>query len=334
MAKIPFAIHRPTGRMVEVSSVPPGRACECVCPSCRQSVQARQGGVYEWHFSHDSSPGNTPGVECDISFHVCCRQFIIESALAGKLPSLMTPGLSISHELSDGVTRAQRVARPLLHEALIWGKGISNFDLAVNVNGYGLHVYFSYPGRESPAIPEGERKAGFLKIKITPIKKAIERDKRYGKNILEQADILFKGEGFKQWLLHPRVKTQAFKEEKAKLVAEWKRENEELRIQGERNIKAREKRGRNLVFQRKNDALSGHHSLLYAHKEISPPARLIAKHDVLSSDERLVARFYSTVYKLYLDAGRSQREAVQLLLKHESNSRKVERLAWIKRQRR
>lgn len=334
MSKIPFAIHKPTGRMVEVSSVVSGRDCECICPSCRQSVQARQGSVYEWHFAHDSAPGTTPGVECDISFHVCCRQFIIEAALAGQLSSLMTPSLSISYEIDGGMTRAQRVAHPVLQENLIWKKGLSNFDIYANVDGYGINVYFSYPDRESPVIPEHEIGAGFLKVDITPIKKSIEEDKRNGQSILEQADSLFKEEGHKRWLSHPRTHTRAFSEEKEKIIGEYKKKQEMANKVSMPHIDNRAVRRQVSVPPKKRPKKHGSDGLLYAHRKISPPLRLTAKHDALTEDERLVARFYSAVYGLYLDSGRSQKEAISLLLEKEPASRKQERLSWMERQRR
>jgi len=334
LTKIPFAIHKPTGRMVEVSSVVAGRACECICPSCRQSVQARQGSVYEWHFAHDGAPGTTPGVECDISFHVCCRQFIIEAALAGQLSSLMTPGRSISYEVNGGMTRAQRVARPMLHENLIWKKGVSNFDIAADVEGYGLHIYFSYPDRESPVIPEGVHEAGFLKIDITPIKKSIERDKRNGQNILEQADVLFREEDCKLWLSHPRLYTKAFIEEKGKILDEYKKKQEDVKRVKMQRIDEMAARRDSSELQKQRPVKKEQDGVLYAHRKISPPLRLVAKHDALSSDESLIARFYSTVYKLYLDAGRTQQEAITLLLQKEPDTRRQERLAWMEKQRR
>lgn len=47
-----------------------------------------------------------------------------------------------------------------------WREGISNFDLTATVGELVLHLCLSYPGRESPVLPENRGKAGFLEINL------------------------------------------------------------------------------------------------------------------------------------------------------------------------
>lgn len=38
-----FALSRTTGRMVDITMVERGLACDCICPSCGATLQARKG---------------------------------------------------------------------------------------------------------------------------------------------------------------------------------------------------------------------------------------------------------------------------------------------------
>ncbi|MBU2709248.1 hypothetical protein KCM76_24850 [Zooshikella marina] len=66
---IPFGMDFNTGDLVDVSEVSRGRACGCVCPSCKTPLEARQGEKKEWHFAHSSrSVSELIENECDYSF--------------------------------------------------------------------------------------------------------------------------------------------------------------------------------------------------------------------------------------------------------------------------
>lgn len=184
--KIPFAYSAVQGRVVEVSSVPSGRRCGCFCPSCRQAVVAKKGAVNQWHFSHDPAPSSGPVEECEISFLVSCRQFIIDAALAGDLPEITTPPVVFYGKQYRAGTALSGVN---------WHKGISNFDLSATIGRFHLHLYLSYPGRESPVLPEDRKGAAFLEIDLQPIQQAIDHQLRDGRNIIEQAHDLFKSGG-------------------------------------------------------------------------------------------------------------------------------------------
>lgn len=218
MVKIPFAYSPAIHRVVEVSSVPSGRACGCLCPSCGQAVQAKKGSVNQWYFSHDPNPDNSPSEECEISFLVSCRQFIIDAAIAGDLPDITTPPVIY-------FGKEYRESRSFT--SLKWRRGTSNFDLSTTIESAQLHVYLSYPGRESPVIPEKPGKAGFLEIDIQPIQKAIDHKLRDGKNVLAQTRELFTAGGgllffgpdsffIGRWVYHPL-------EDSRDIVAEKKR---------------------------------------------------------------------------------------------------------------
>lgn len=52
MSLIPFAYSKIHKKLVDVSEVPRGLSCNCICPSCGMRLQARQGEINEHHFSH------------------------------------------------------------------------------------------------------------------------------------------------------------------------------------------------------------------------------------------------------------------------------------------
>lgn len=51
---IPFGMKQPGHLLVDVSEVDRGKNCNCICPSCKTPLIARQGDIKEWHFAHAS----------------------------------------------------------------------------------------------------------------------------------------------------------------------------------------------------------------------------------------------------------------------------------------
>jgi len=233
--KIPFAFSLDLKRLVEVSAVPSGRGCNCTCPSCGQSVIARKGEKNEWHFGHDSSPRHQPGQECEISFWVCCRQFIIDCAVSGQLPGFTTPPIRFTE-------RYKRTSTTL--SELEWlPSETGNYDLMARVGDFTLHIYLSYPNRDNPFVPEDEsrnEKAGAVEVSIQSLEKDIDSHARLVNGILKQAKYFFEADlpGIKNWISHPleslpdvqediereRVKREAREKEEQELRARMDRE--------------------------------------------------------------------------------------------------------------
>jgi hypothetical protein len=70
-----------SGRIAHVSQVERGLDCNCICPSCDESLVARQGDVKSWHFAHSS------GSACKGAF---------SAALATLLADLLNQGSAFS----------------------------------------------------------------------------------------------------------------------------------------------------------------------------------------------------------------------------------------------
>ncbi|WP_444925877.1 competence protein CoiA family protein [Microbulbifer sp. TRSA002] len=102
---IPFAINRKSGELCGVEDVPRGRSCNCVCPSCGQSVIARRGEKVEWHFAHDSRAEVVAEKECELSFELVCAQMLRQMLLGAKNEPLALPAYKELLSLNkDGVT--------------------------------------------------------------------------------------------------------------------------------------------------------------------------------------------------------------------------------------
>lgn len=56
VSKLPFGLHN--AKLVHISEVDSGLACECVCASCGQRLVAKKGVIKEHHFAHYN------GIEC------------------------------------------------------------------------------------------------------------------------------------------------------------------------------------------------------------------------------------------------------------------------------
>jgi len=81
--KVPFGLHKDTNRYIGIDEAENGLKCECICPSCKMELKARQGEENEHHFSHH----RLAQIECEYSYWVAVRSMakqIINDAGAAK----------------------------------------------------------------------------------------------------------------------------------------------------------------------------------------------------------------------------------------------------------
>lgn len=83
---IPFAIHKFSGRWLEVTEVEQGLNCDCMCPGCFGDLIAKQGEVNDWHFDHRSGD---PEEVCYYAFTESLYGVIHQ--LLNQLSEFMTP---------------------------------------------------------------------------------------------------------------------------------------------------------------------------------------------------------------------------------------------------
>lgn len=99
VAHIPFG-RRPDGRLVEVSQVERGLACNCRCPACGEPLLAKKGEVNVQHFAHLAGSNCATGAET--ALHLAAKQMVADR-LWLRLP-----------ELPVQVTRSDRQCGPFI----------------------------------------------------------------------------------------------------------------------------------------------------------------------------------------------------------------------------
>lgn len=81
---IKLALHRPSDKVVHVDEAENGLACNCVCETCGENLQAVQGEKRDWHFRHDSNSTCQGGQES--ALHKLGKQILLE-ARALEIPN-------------------------------------------------------------------------------------------------------------------------------------------------------------------------------------------------------------------------------------------------------
>jgi len=202
---IPFAKRLSDGLMVDASSVPRGRHCGCVCPSCATSLIARQGEVREWHFAHAT---NDSGVEqvCDYSALVSIR-LMSHQVLADIETINLPPGPSESRTAS--------------REALIQSVQVdarfedSAVDAIAQIKGVPLVLFMTYKSRPIPTAVRRptQKDAGVLEIDLNVICQSLQTsnlDHVVGKTVEKHSSrdmlmrLLVEDTSAKNWIYHPR----------------------------------------------------------------------------------------------------------------------------------
>lgn len=90
--------------MVSPADVLSGRACECVCPGCGSSLQARKGDQNVWHFAHDGR-ACTSGAETAV--HLMAKQILAAER------NIHLPAVQVSLSATDAFGRERSVTAVL-----------------------------------------------------------------------------------------------------------------------------------------------------------------------------------------------------------------------------
>lgn len=228
---IPFGLETQTGELIDVTSVPSGKGCGCICPSCKAPLIARKGEINEWHFAH-LSRGTYSATEdaCDYSFYVSARMMarqLIEHDLQLLLPELVT---SVADMINFELVERKRM---VTESRLI---NISNcnaeqrfynaeIDIVGEVGGIPFGIYFTHSGRELPLelnVPTGER-CGLIAVSLSslPMKFVMAKQKKVSYREVLQ-NLLAEDINSKSWVYHPRYKPieAALKRELSQLKSE------------------------------------------------------------------------------------------------------------------
>ncbi len=212
---IPFGLSKKDGGFLDVSEVPRGKQCGCVCPSCRTPLIARQGKVREWYFAHASrSVFSATKKECEYSFFVSVRMMarqIIGDTLEIVLPKcegrVQKHLVSYEQWVSETFTVADKQNISLADVE------VEKSFMGVPVDLYGwikeipFVIYFVHPGRDVPhelQAPEN-RKCGIVSISLTRFADMFQRTRDSEKSYREILyDYLVNDIESKKWVFHPR----------------------------------------------------------------------------------------------------------------------------------
>lgn len=88
--------------MVDVEDVDSGKSCGCICPSCKEALQARKGEVKAYHFAH--LPGSK--TECEYAPEIAV--FLMAKQILKEEKQIALPGLTIRAMEADKARKVYR----------------------------------------------------------------------------------------------------------------------------------------------------------------------------------------------------------------------------------
>lgn len=155
---IPFGLRNVDKNLVDISAVTRGAKCDCICPSCKTPLTARQGEKNEWHFAHRSKKSfEQTKKECEYSYFVSVRLMIKQLIVGGS--KLLTPSFkgSYTHYMENSSTSVNhefQVTKPTLLEINNADVEVvfagHNVDFIFQVGGFSIVVFVCYESRPFP----------------------------------------------------------------------------------------------------------------------------------------------------------------------------------------
>tara|TARA_Y100000296_G_scaffold76653_1_gene97484 strand:- start:5124 stop:6215 length:1092 start_codon:yes stop_codon:yes gene_type:complete len=209
---IPFGLHVPSASLTDVGSVEKGVQCDCICPSCKTPLIARQGEIKEWHFAHQSrSTEQETEAPCEYSLAVSLRLMIkqlFEEGAVFYLPeykktfTVPIPGCFKPYQKT--VTISQEAKVQFDNVVIEYRKEEVLFDLVLTKGKHKLFVYITYKGRPFPEkLIHHEQQDAIVEFNVLALFNAFSEVKmgQY-KEIL--ATFLASSVEGKKWRNHPR----------------------------------------------------------------------------------------------------------------------------------
>jgi len=199
--RIPFGLRESDQVYIDVTDVPNGKQCGCICPSCGTPLQARQGKIRNWYFAHASrGVSDLTENECDYSFWVSVLSMAKEAIRNGG--RLNTPGCSKFIGFDELIVVDPKEIdfdNPEIEK--------NNFDAFFNLGKYSIGVLFSTPEKPCREIHDPEKTTGILEISLAKsINLFYTVDRKFDyKTILKS--LIFKEILNKKWIHHPKIES-------------------------------------------------------------------------------------------------------------------------------
>ncbi|HHC7385877.1 TPA: hypothetical protein ACN30P_004856 [Vibrio parahaemolyticus] len=216
---IPFGLK--DGKYYDVSEVERGRACGCICPSCKQVLVAKKGDPEKMahHFAHDKKvqEDQDEKIECEYSFCVVAR-LVIKQSLRGELTTfeIQSPEWKIElfekdkYEWTQTVTGYVTKANTLTFKEFEVEPSApyNEVDVLCYVNGYPIGIYFSYQGCPTYS-PDRIGKLSIPEIDLEPLQHIYREFKDHEYDSFKDLALAYVfDDGVRRWLSHARYATR------------------------------------------------------------------------------------------------------------------------------
>lgn len=213
---IPFGMK--DNKIFDVSEVERGRACNCICPSCKQRLIANKGDPEKkiHHFSHDpkSIKEGEPRKDCEYSFFVAARLLIKQRMESMGCIDIQLPIGFAQIVMQDVVGEIHTDNYYFAKSKIITLNQIeiekSYLDSELDIVGYcGKHaigIHFSYDGRPSIKSAINNRDEAILEIDLTELLE-IYRELKLDEG-MTFIDVILEyvlNSGDRSWANHPRM---------------------------------------------------------------------------------------------------------------------------------
>lgn len=207
IVNMPFGICAESGAWVDVGDALNGKACNCICPSCEQSLLARQGPKTSWHFGHDGSADKAAVTECDISFFSCCRSFAIENFSSVILECVVLPTYLVEVGVQYGIDVATRTSEVTqsseLKSVLLTHVPESSYDFETKIGKFTLAFHLAYSGRTIPEV-KSPSTTGLIALDLCWVQEQYARSRGGQVGMMKRFLLqLFSCVDGKVWLHHP-----------------------------------------------------------------------------------------------------------------------------------
>ncbi|HCE4574146.1 hypothetical protein P3719_23445 [Vibrio parahaemolyticus] len=215
---LPFGLK--DGKYYDVSEVERGRACGCICPSCKQVLVAKKGDPLKMahHFAHDKKAQEEQDekIECEYSFCVVARLVIKQSLRELTTFEIQSPEWNIALSEEDQYERTLTVTGNVTNASVLTFKEFeveptapyNEVDVLCYVSGCPIGIYFSYQGRPTYS-PTKIGKLSILEIDLEPLQHIYHefKDQEYD-SFKDLALAYVLEDGGRRWLSHARYATR------------------------------------------------------------------------------------------------------------------------------
>lgn len=188
-------MRRSDGEMIDVYAVKRGRECDCICPSCKTSMIARQGPVREWHFAHETRQSDTENV-CEYSALVSIR--LMAHQILAKIDKMYVPPAPHKNNSTGRLVALDSIEVGATFEG-------QKVDAVATVKGTPLVLYMNYKSRPVPSLLSvpANKKAGVLSIDLPSL---WQQTRQISSQTFDRGDFeraLVEEVGPKKWVYHP-----------------------------------------------------------------------------------------------------------------------------------